>query len=344
MPIYLIRFICILTIVFCCKFAFAGNVVVLIYHKIGDPRTPSTNVSVEKFKHQMKYLKTHNYQIIHLKKLVSLLENHKTLPENGVVITIDDGYKSVYTNAFPILRAYRYPFTVFLPTEAIEKGYPAYMSWNEIGTMRNWGADFQSHSNAHHHMAFIPSNMNEKTYRKWIRNDLQKSIDIFQNRLGYKPGIFAIPYGEYNKILIEEALKIGFKTLLTQDPGAVDENTPLDLIPREPILGKSWSTMSHFKKVLNHINLPVTKHFPDIGILKNRISIIGARLKYPDNYKNIRIYVSETGWHKAKLDKEGQVYIKNNYKLKRKINRIGVAGYDKNTGKEAVNFWMIIRK
>jgi len=317
--------------------------VVLIYHKIGEPLSPSTNVSLEKFKQQMEYLKTHNYQVIHLKEMVSRLENHKALPENGVVITMDDGYKSIYTNAFPILKAYGYPFTVFLPTEAIEKGYPAYMSWKEIKIMKRWGADFQSHSNAHHHMAFIPPNMDEKAYRKWIRDDLQKSIDIFQNRLGYKPEILAFPYGEYNKILTDEALKMGFKALLTQDPGAVDENTPLSLIPREPILGKNWSTISHFKEVLNRVNLPIVKRFPDAGILKDIPHTIGAKLKYPDNYSNIKIYVSETGWHKAKLNKEGEVYIENNCKLKRKINRIGVAGYDKNRGKEAVNFWMIIQ-
>ena len=239
-----------LSLIWVTQISFAQNVVVLLYHKFDDKRSPSTSVSLQNFKAQMCFLKKHKYQVIPLKHLVALLANHKPLPPKAVVITIDDGYKTVFSHAFPILKEFGYPFTVFLPTAAIEKKYPDYLTWAEVKQMQKYGADFQDHSYAHYRLGLKPLFMTETEYRKWIRTDLQKSRAIFKKRLGYEPEILAFPYGYYNQILIDEAIKLGYKALLTQDPGVVSEDTPLTLIPREAILGKEWATMEHFRKIL----------------------------------------------------------------------------------------------
>ncbi len=324
----------------------AQNVVVLLYHKFGDRRTPSTSVPLQNFKAQMCFLKEHKYRVIPLKRLVSLLANHKPLPPKSVVITIDDGYKTVFTHAFPILKEFGYPFTVFLPTEAIEKRYPDYLTWAEVKQMQKWGADFQDHSYAHYRLGLKPSSMSETEYRRWIRTDLQKSRRIFKKRLGYKPEILAFPYGYYNQILIDEALKLGYKALLTQDPGVVSQDTPLTLIPREAILGKEWATMKHFKQILERVGLPLVKHTPEIGLIKcNPPLEVSAILKYPHRYlpNKFGIYITEFGWRKAKYNpKSGKVFITNIPPFKRKVNRIAITGIERKTGKTAVNFWMVI--
>jgi len=66
-----------------------------------------------------------------LARLVRLLATPAAVPERAVVITIDDGYRSVYTGAWPILRQYGYPFTVFLYVEAVEKKYREFLSWKK---------------------------------------------------------------------------------------------------------------------------------------------------------------------------------------------------------------------
>jgi len=323
----------------------AHDIIVLLYHKFDDKRSPSTSVSLENFKAQMRFLKEHKYQVIPLKQVVFLLANHKPLPSKAVVITIDDGYKSV-SHIFPILKEFGYPFTIFLPTEAIEKNYPDYLTWKEIKQMQRYGADFQDHSYAHHPLGLKPPSMTETEYRNWIRADLQKSRFLFKKRLGYEPDMLAFPYGYYNQILIDEALKLGYKAFLTQDPGAVSEDTPLTLIPREPILGKEWATMKHFREILERVDMPLVRHSPEIGFLKcNPPLEISAILKYPHRYFHDRfyIYITELGWKKAKYDPSlNKVFITDVPSLRQKVNRIAISGIEKHTGKTAVNFWMVI--
>ncbi len=326
---------------------FSANVyatTILIYHKIGDNRTPSTNVSVAKFKKQMKYLHDNGYSVLPLKKVVTMIKNRKKLPKKSVVLTFDDGYRTVFTHAFPIIKKYGYPVTVFLPTEAIEKRYPDYMTMKQIETMMKYGADFESHSYSHPKMAYKPKNWTYKRYKMWIDGELQKSIEFFKKNFGYKPYAFAIPYGEYNKTVIEEAENVGFKAILTQDPGSVSRYTPVYLLPREPILGKNWSTMKHFKQVLKEEYLPVAKRLPDFGVVNYTPETIGAKLMFKKDYKNCGVYVSELGWEKAKIDKNGYVLIKNNKRLTRKKDRVAVTCVDKKTHRIAVNFWMIINQ
>lgn len=323
----------------------AGGVVVLIYHKIGNPKSPTTNVSIKRFKEQMEYLKTHHYSVIPLKEMISDLKRHQHLCKKGVVITIDDGYKSVYNNAFPILKKYHYPFSVFLPTESIQYHYPAYMNLKQIKEMMQYGADFESHSYAHSHMAYMKNKMSMKNYKLWIRSDLKKSILFFKKNFGYRPIALAFPYGDYNKILIETAKKLGFECLLTQDMGSVDENTPLWLIPREPILGTYFATMEHFKKILKIKHLDIKERYPEIGILHGNHRIIGAKVANINEYKQntFVIYTTICGWQKASINKD-TVYIPADHCLNRKKLRIGIKAREKNSNSKAMNMWMVINR
>lgn len=315
--------------------------VVFIYHKVGDNRTPTTNVSVKKFKEQMAYLKNNDYKILPLKRLVSLLEKRQNLPKKCVVLTFDDGYRSIYYNAFPTIKKYNFPITVFLPTESIEKHYPDYLTMQQITQMRSYGVDFESHSYSHPRFTSPPKGVTGKKYYAWIKNDIQKSINFFVKNFGYKPYAFAIPYGDYNKTVIKVIQDLGFKAILTQDATNLNKNTPLWLIPRQPILGKYWSTMAHFKEVLNEGYINLKKRLPGIGICPKQPKIIGGVVEniYRYNKKSFMVYVSELGWKRA-LIKGNIVYIKLNKPLKRKLERVGLEAKTK-SGKISKVLWMI---
>ncbi len=331
----------ILTTLFVLIYHISSACVIFIYHKVGDNRTPSTNVSIKKFKEQMEYLKANGYNVISLKKLVGLLKKKEKLPKKCVVLTFDDGYRSIYKNAFPIIKHYHYKITVFLPTEAIEKHYPDYLTMKQIEEMRKYGADFESHSYSHPRFTSPPKPMTKKEYENWIRSDLTKSIEFFKKRFGYKPFAFAIPYGDYNKTVISIAKSLGFQAILTQDATALNRFTPLWLLPREPILGKHWSTMEHFKEVLNEGYVAVDRRVPDIGIVSKNPETIGGIVKNFERFKknSFRVYLSERGWQWAQ--KKGDfVFIKNSTPLKKKLERVGIMAITK-SGKIAKTLWLI---
>jgi len=317
---------------------------VLIYHRFGENKYPSTNIALERFGEQLEFLKNNNYTVISLEQLVRSLKGGLRLPDRSVVITIDDAYRSVYTGAWPVLKLYDYPFTVFVYAKATENKHWNYMTWNQIREMKASGVDFQNHGYAHEHMAFKPSEMNTDEYKAWIRADLAISTKIMAEELKERPRFFAVPYGEYNKNVLDEIRSMGYEAILLQDPGSVSKDTDPFAIPREPILGNDWATMAHFQMVLERVDLPLTGEVPVSGKLSdNAPNLFGAKLLYPKRYTpgTLGIYVSELGWQKATL--EGDVVtIPNNEHLKRRINRVAISGREKESGRTAIRYWMLI--
>jgi len=319
------------------------EVTILIYHRFGESKYPTTNVGVDRFREQMAYLLANNYRVISLADLVKAISGQKPLPPKAVVITIDDGFKSVYRQAWPVLESFRFPFTVFINAKSIDKGFNDYMSWDEIREMADTGVDFQDHSYAHARLADIPDGMNDEQYRNWISSDLVKSSLRLIKELGSKPRFFAIPYGEYNKQVIEEAKKIGYEAIFTQDPGSVSQYSDLFLLPREPILGNDWSTMAHFENVLERVDLPVRGFMPAYGRVDGVPEQYGATIIDPDRYESnsFRIYVSELGWTNADLDGD-RVTIPGNRKLTRRLNRVMIEAREKGTGRTAIRPWLLV--
>ena len=326
--------------------AIDSGVTVLIYHRFGEDKYPTTNIDVSRFREQLEYLKENDYQVIPLAQLVRSLKKGGGLPEKAVVITMDDGYRSVYEKAWPVLREYGYPFTVFLYVKATDISHWNYMTWDQVKEMKGAGVDFQNHGYAHEHMAFIPDGMDKDAYRAWLRKDLEISTKIMTEKLDERPRYFALPYGEYNRTVLDEIRSFGFEAILLQDPGSVSRDTSLFAIPREPILGYDWSTMEHFRTALERVDLPVSDEDPPPGLLANNTPArFSAELLYPERYVpgTLGIYVSELGWHKATLD-ANIACISNSTPLNRKVNRVAISGREKESGRTAIRFWMLVGK
>ena len=319
---------------------------VLIYHRFGEDKYPSTNIGIERFREQLEYLKTNAYKVISLQQLVQFLKEGSKLPEKSVVITIDDGYRSVYEEAWPLLRKYGYPFTVFLYAKATENRHWNYLSWDQVKEMKAEGVDFQNHGYAHNYMASKPSGMNMDEYRAWLKEDIAVSTRILTEKLNKRPYFFAVPYGEYNKPLLDEVRSFGYQAILLQDPGSVSSDTDPFAIPREPILGTDWSTIDHFQMVLERVDLPITGEIPAAGLLSSaEPEQFGAELLYPERYipGTLGIYVSELGWQKVKL--EGHfASILNSRPLNRRVNRVAISGREKKSGRTAIRYWMVVRE
>ena len=87
-----------------------------MYHRFEDQRFPSTSISSKNFQKQIKYLKENNFNILPISDLVLFFNENYDIPEKSVFITIDDGYKSFYEHAFPILKKNKssiFPFSIY---------------------------------------------------------------------------------------------------------------------------------------------------------------------------------------------------------------------------------------
>ncbi len=317
--------------------ALSSKATVLIYHKFNEPDSPSTSISTEVFEKQIKFLLDSGYKIVPLHTLVNAIKHGRAFPEKSVVITIDDGYRSTYTEALPILKKYSLPFTLFLYMEGVGR-FPAYMTREQLKDMARYPkVTFGLHSYYHKPLGSI-------TDRKYLEQDTMKAIKRFKKLLGRAPKYYAYPYGEYNHIVIDVIKKHSLEAGLTQDPFNCTPDTDPYLIPRVPMVG-SWATLKSLKRFLETETIQVKDFSPSFGILsRNPPGTFTFRVVSLKSYKNIRFYISELGWLKPKIDlHKGVVTIDIRTVLHRRVNRVALEAVDSRTGHRARFFYLIVK-
>ena len=95
--------------------------VILVYHHVSTNTPPSTSISPEDFRKHLDYLQKNDFSVIPLNQMLETLKAGRQLPDKAVAITFDDGYISIYDTAFPMLKTYGFPFTLFLSTSPIDR-------------------------------------------------------------------------------------------------------------------------------------------------------------------------------------------------------------------------------
>jgi peptidoglycan/xylan/chitin deacetylase (PgdA/CDA1 family) len=226
-----------------------ANIPCFVYHRFGDNRYPTTNISVEDFNNHLQYLSENNFNVITLGNALQLLSTNAEIPHKTVVLTIDDGYKSFLDNGMPLLRKYGYQATLFVNTNASGSDL---LNWDEILALKNEGIEIGNHSHAHPYFV----NENKGNILSQFREDLLLSQTIFKEKLGYSPELYAYPYGEYTTEMKDELKLFGFVAAAAQNSGVVSQYSDLYALPRFPSSG-NYATLSKFIEKANMMALPV---------------------------------------------------------------------------------------
>jgi len=125
-----------------------------------------------------------------------------SLPPNSVVITIDDGWRSTYTEAYPELKKRAFPFTVFVYPQIIGKTATA-LNWDQVREMSANGADIESHSYSHPFLTRRRhSDLDDTAYETWLQKELADSRKILEKHTGKSVRYLAYPYGDYDHFLV----------------------------------------------------------------------------------------------------------------------------------------------
>ena len=133
------------------SYALESDCVILVYHRFSDEGPKSTSTSPEVFKQHLAYLKENDYSVLPLKTVIEKLQSKENLPPDCVSLTADDGFLSIYNEAFPLLTEYQYPMSIFVSTNPIDKKYDAMMSWSQLREMAPL-VDVFNHTVNHPHL------------------------------------------------------------------------------------------------------------------------------------------------------------------------------------------------
>ena len=258
---------------------------IFIYHRFNDSRYPSTNTTLEELRKEFDYFKKNGYEVIPLEKLVHALHNKENIPDNWVVLTIDDNYKSFYDHGLALFKEYNYPFSMFVYVGATEQKYGDYMSWEQLKEIAKYGS-LEFHSLNHPQMTTLSDEA--------IKKDFNEGLSLFEKRLGIKPRYFSYPFGEFSPRVKNIAQSYGFEAILNQNMGAVASfSDPLDL-DRSALVGKS-----DLQSFLKYKALDATWMKPTTLLKDGKLTSLYVKSNTPS--KKGGIYISEHGYQDISL-------------------------------------------
>jgi peptidoglycan/xylan/chitin deacetylase (PgdA/CDA1 family) len=229
-----------------------AQTIIFCYHLLVDKvRYPGTEITPAAFEAQMKELKDHGITVISMQDLLAWKRGEKNIPPRCAVITFDDGYKAQYEVAWPIMKKYGYPFTMFVYTEGVRGGSlggGGAITWEQLADMRDNGVDIEAHSATHQdlregHTITLVGSGGKKTrtkltgaqYEQWMQNEVVGCKQLLEQRLGIKINCFAVPFGNYNEHVKEIARNAGYEAMFTVYGQPITFTSPLDSIGRYAI-------------------------------------------------------------------------------------------------------------
>ncbi|MTI21794.1 polysaccharide deacetylase [Fulvivirga sp. RKSG066] len=240
-----------------------GNkeVVAFVYHRFGDSRFPSTNVSLEHFEAHLKYFKNNDYQVLTFSEAIEYLKSGQNVKKTAV-ITVDDGYKSFYKNGLPLLKQYGFPATLYINTKTVGGG--DYMSWSDIKEAKKHNIEIGNHTHSHDY--FLNKSENERY--KIFEDEIALSQKLIEENTGEKPITFAYPYGELDPKMKAIVADFDFVAAAAQNSGVIYENSDLMQCPRFP-MSEFYSAPAKFKEKIKMKALRVNEKQPHSSVINS---------------------------------------------------------------------------
>lgn len=185
------------------------TVPILMYHYVNDeePSRSRLGISPATFERQMRFLSEHKYNVIPLEELADLIRNKRKIPPKTAAVTFDDGYLDNYTQAYPILKKYNIPATIFVVINRVGKhmGNDDYMSWAQIKELSDSGLiTIGSHSINHPNLSEIES-------EEEMELEILDSKNILEESLARQVNLFSYPFGGINHLARSIVISSGYQ-------------------------------------------------------------------------------------------------------------------------------------
>jgi peptidoglycan/xylan/chitin deacetylase (PgdA/CDA1 family) len=190
---------------------------ILMYHYVEpwpsdpDQLRQGLTVRTEDFAAQMAYLHDHGYVTVSLYDLADAMALGKPLPEKAVVLTFDDGYRSLMDQVLPVLQPYGYTGTVFVITQFMDDDMPAYLTWPQAEALYAQGWKIEPHTKTHEQLA-----ARDRDFQLY---QMLGSVQTVQAHIGSQPRFFAYPSGKYDDLTLELARELNLWGAVTVEFG-----------------------------------------------------------------------------------------------------------------------------
>lgn len=210
---------------------------IMCYHDFAEkPARSDMVITHNTFRQQMQALKDAGIPVIPMSDLLAWKRGEKNIPEEAVIISMDDGWVGVHQFAYPILKEFGYPFTFYLYKNYVNRGGRS-MTVSQIKDMLLYGAEIGSHSVSHQALTARHGKTDE-AYKAWLREEIVESKKFLEELLGVPCKTFAYPYGNKSPEIAQMIMEAGYEGALTVNPQKCTWDTPNALIPRFVQIGE----------------------------------------------------------------------------------------------------------
>ncbi|OGG59263.1 hypothetical protein A3C86_02455 [Candidatus Kaiserbacteria bacterium RIFCSPHIGHO2_02_FULL_49_16] len=216
---------------------------ILMYHSISESDY-FASVKPSEFKRQMSYLAGKKIPVISLAELVRRLKTGESM-NGSAVITFDDGYRDNYTAAFPVLKKYGLPATIFVTTNLIGKKDTRGLERLTIADMKEMEASgliaIAPHTKSHMKLSTLSNEA--------ARDEIAGSKRTLEEAPMKRAGEFAYPFGDFNDETVRLVIGAGFDAAVTALEGTVGPNDDQFRLKRNSI--DRSTSFSQFKGKLS---------------------------------------------------------------------------------------------
>jgi peptidoglycan/xylan/chitin deacetylase (PgdA/CDA1 family) len=272
-----------------------NSFVVLCYHRfVSHPEKFTEKLSEYRFPQaefqwQMQYLKDHGITPISMKQLKDYWFGGKPLPARPVLLTFDDGFRSLYDVMFPVLQKFKYPGVLFLYTDFI-RDHGDSLTREDIKAMQKYGMELESHTKSHLNLGYVEEKTKANDFSVLLTKELSDPLEYIEKEYDYTPTTLAYPYGVYDDRIVEETQKLNYQLAFTVNPGPNDRTVPPLKLKRDLIL----NPISHesFAALFATKVLHLSKAQPGDGefILTHR-PLVSMIIQDDVDYKTIKLYI-----------------------------------------------------
>lgn len=275
--------------------------VILQYHHVSDATPASTSIAPQLFEQHLRYLTDKGFQVWPLGKITDALVSARPLPDKVVAITFDDAYDSIFETAFPLLKRYQFPFTVFVSTQPIDQNVPAFMSWSQLRQLNDAGVTVANHGHTHMHFVRRQKEESEAIWLERITDDILTAERRLQQELGIGHKLLAYPYGEYTSEIEARVASLGYSAF-GQQSGAVSAEMAATALPRFPMTN-AFGELSQFKTKVESLPLAIQSIEPSTRIVWPNQMSEGLRITFTQSLSTVACYLS--GYGRIAIEHQG---------------------------------------
>ncbi|MCQ2365282.1 MAG: polysaccharide deacetylase family protein [Akkermansia sp.] len=214
------------------------RVAILGYHNFSET-APVTEMLMRtsEFREQMEAIRRSGYSVISMQEFLEWRFGARELPAKCILITLDDGWKSVYTDAYPILKEYGYPFHLFLYTTYLT-GRGDSMTPAQVKEMMAHGASIGSHSTTHPYPKEWKAHeaQGEEEYGRFIDKEIGESFTKLGKLFG-PINTYCYPGGYLTRPMLDRLPGYGYIAAFTVVPGKVTDKEDPFRIHRYMVFG-----------------------------------------------------------------------------------------------------------